>query len=98
MPRFIIPLMVVLGCPFVCLAEFDKKSREIERLVKQLGDDSFKAREEAGRKLVRDYGESALDALGKAARSDDAEVARRAAELIRTIEKALTSEVRQFKG
>src|SRR5262245_21440584 len=98
MPRLIIPLVVVLGCPLGGRAEFDKKAREIERLVKQLGDDSFKVREEAGRKLVREYGESALEALDQAARSDDAEVARRAGELIRAIEKSLAAEVRQLRG
>ena len=78
-------------------APLDVKAREIDRLINQLSSDSFKVREEASRKL-KDYGDSALDALAKATGSGDPEVARRARELIGTIEKVMKWEVRQFTG
>lgn len=94
MYRFLLVPLAFLALPAWALAAGDLKAREIERLIKQLGDDSFKVREEAGRKLVKDYGESALDALAKAAQGhDDPEVARRAAATIRAIEATTKWEV-----
>ncbi len=55
-------------------------------LVAQLGSDSYAAREAAARVLDA-VGAPALDALRQAARSHDPEVSRRAAVLIRAIEK-----------
>ncbi len=60
-------------------------STQIDRLIKQLGSEQFAEREAASRELAA-YGESALPALRRAAAgSGDAEVRRRARELVRTI-------------
>jgi hypothetical protein len=58
---------------------------EVERLIQQLGSEQFADREAASRALDA-IGEPALDALRKAGRSSDAEVRRRADELLRRIE------------
>src|SRR5262249_19469852 len=78
-------------------APLDNKAREIERLVKQLSDDSYKVREAATRKL-KEFDDSALEALDKAALSSDPEVTRRIKDVIAAIEKNMKWEVRQFKG
>jgi hypothetical protein len=57
---------------------------EIDKLIEQLGSDQFKAREEAGRKLLA-LGEAALPALEKARRAGDVEVRRRADRLAAAI-------------
>jgi hypothetical protein len=56
----------------------------IDSLINQLGSEQFAEREAADRELTR-YGERALPALRKAARSPDAEVRRRVKELLRAI-------------
>jgi hypothetical protein len=66
---------------------------EIDRFVRQLGSDSF-AKRQAASKGLEAIGESALEALRKAAKGGDAEVRRRATELVRTIEDRRTSEGR----
>src|SRR5260370_3867591 len=70
---------------------------EIERLVKQLGDDDFDTRETATKRL-KEIGEPALDALRKAATNDDAEVRRRAQEALAFIKKKFLAEQRSFTG
>lgn len=55
--------------------------KQIARWVERLGDNDFKAREEASKKLWQ-AGAAAEPALEKAAKSDDREVARRARELL----------------
>src|SRR5689334_24669956 len=94
MRTLLILLLAVAAAP---AAELDKKAREIDRYVKQLGDPEFKVREEADRQL-RALGEPALDALAKAARSADAEVAKRAGAIVAAIEKTMKWEARQFAG
>jgi uncharacterized protein (TIGR03067 family) len=57
----------------------------VAHLIKQLGDDAFMTREAASKELDG-IGESALDALRKAARSsDDPEIRRRADKILRAI-------------
>jgi hypothetical protein len=56
------------------------KDPEIDRLIKQLGSDSFEEREAASRKL-EEIGELALPALHKEVGSQDAEIRRRALKL-----------------
>src|SRR3954463_381448 len=90
-------LILLLAVTAVPAAELDKKAREIDRYVKQLGDPEFKVRAEADRQL-RAIGEPALDAVAKAAKCDDAEVAKRAIEIVAAIEKTMKWEVRQFAG
>jgi hypothetical protein len=61
------------------------KAQEIERLVKQLGSEKFQEREAAGRRLVQ-IGEAALPALRRAGVSGDAEVRRRASQLVKVLQ------------
>jgi HEAT repeat protein len=68
------------------LAEKSPDLRRIDPLVRQLGDDDFDVREEASRRLGG-LGAVALPALRLAIKSSDAEIARRAAGCIETIEK-----------
>lgn len=58
---------------------------EIDRLIRQLGSDRFTERQKAS-KALEAVGEPALEALRKAAKDSDAEVRRRANELVHTIE------------
>jgi hypothetical protein len=58
---------------------------ETNRLVRQLGSSSF-AKREAATKALRALGEKALPALKQAATSPDAEVRRRATQLLRPLE------------
>jgi hypothetical protein len=68
--------------------QFDPKREatkaEIEKLIADLGADDFEVREAASTKLGL-IGEAALPYLGKAEKSDDPEVRRRAAELSRSL-------------
>jgi tetratricopeptide (TPR) repeat protein len=57
---------------------------EIKKLIEQLGSPKFSEREEASQQLQK-IGQPTLDALRKAAESKDAEVRRRAKELVRII-------------
>jgi WD40 repeat protein len=70
---------------------------EMARLVKQLGDDDFARREAASKRLI-EIGELALDALRNAAESDDAEVRRRAGEIVAGIENRLYGEQLRLTG
>jgi hypothetical protein len=71
---------------------------EVARLIRQLGSDSFAEREAASRRLAA-VGEPALGPLREAgARSDDAEVRRRANRLVKRIQGRLFGEVRRFTG
>lgn len=62
----------------------EKASKEIDRLIRQLGDDDFDVREAASKELEK-IGEPALAALQKARGSDDLEVRRRASRLVERI-------------
>ncbi len=57
---------------------------KIQKLVKQLGDDDFQKREDAMEELVK-IGDAAVEALKKAAKSEDPEVAWRAKEALNRI-------------
>jgi hypothetical protein len=57
----------------------------VAKLVKQLGSDDFQDRE-AATKALADIGLPALDALRKAAKDEDAEIAHRAGRLVESIE------------
>jgi len=72
------------ACAFCCAAADSpaKPTKEqIAQWVRQLGDDDFSTREAASKKLY-EAGQAAESALQEATRSDDAEVARRAAEIM----------------
>jgi uncharacterized protein (TIGR03067 family) len=62
----------------------DAQRDRIAALIRQLGDQEFAKREAASRELDA-IGEPALDALRKASRDDDAEVRRRAADILAAI-------------
>jgi hypothetical protein len=80
--------VLLLAVAAVPSAEGDKKrAEEIDKLIKQLGSESFDAREEATKKLSKM--DDALPALRKAAKSDDAEVSRRASDLADEISRRL---------
>jgi hypothetical protein len=77
------------AAPPVARAEVAPDSRDIERLIKQLGSDEFEEREAATRALEK-VGKPALKALGEAATGNpDAEVRTRAAALIVAIRDSL---------
>jgi WD40 repeat protein len=86
LPRWIACLLFVLPFAPVVVAAPDDK--EIARLVEQLGDEQFDKREEASKRLA-EIGEPALDALHKSQSSNDAEVRRRAKDLVPVIENML---------
>jgi HEAT repeat protein len=68
------------GEPSAAVAE------RVERLIRQLGSESFEAREQADKELIA-IGPPALAALGQALKSADAEIARRARICIPRIER-----------
>ncbi len=93
--RLLVPALVAgLGLAALAVrptAADDKLARgEIAKLVEQLGSGNFDEREKASAALDK-IGEPALDALRQAAKSDDAEVRRRAEELVKKIEKRAES-------
>jgi hypothetical protein len=65
-------------------------SGKVGELIKKLGSDSFDERE-AATKALDAIGEPALEALKKAAKSDDAETQKRAEELVKNISKRVES-------
>jgi WD40 repeat protein len=75
-------LVLVLVLPLVAVGV--EPEAEIARLIKQLGDDDVNKREAATKGLVA-IGEGALDALRKAATSDDPEVRLRAEQIAAAI-------------
>src|SRR5438309_2064580 len=80
--------LLVLALSFVAVVAAAPDDAEIARLVKQLGDDEFMKREDATTRL-KEIGEPALDALQQAKTSNDAEVRRRAAEIVAVLENKL---------
>src|SRR5262245_49087560 len=91
-------LLLLFLLPLLGLSAADAPDREeIVRLIKQLGSDDFDHREEASRKLEQ-AGEEALAPLQQAAKSSDAEVRRRAVQLVEIIENKLYGIIRVFAG
>ena len=75
-----------------------KSPAEIDRLIKQLGNDDFDQREAAS-KALEAMGEPALNALLRAAtKSNDAEVRRRANDVVKALTANLYRESRCFTG
>jgi len=80
--RILLPSAVILAIALLPAAEPARPTKEdIARWVQQLGDNDFNAREEASRKLW-EAGTTSEAALREAVKSDDAEVSRRATELL----------------
>ncbi len=76
------------GSTFPAFAQeesFEKLQPRIEKLIKQMGAESFSAREQAQMELKR-IGPVAFDALRRAQNHDDIEIARRAQYLVRLIQ------------
>jgi hypothetical protein len=88
-------LLVTAGALLVALAAFAgqpaPKPGEIAKLVEQLGADEFADREAATRRLEA-LGSAAIEQLRLGMRSENAEAARRAQELLRKAERRLASE------
>jgi hypothetical protein len=78
--------MLALTLPGVSSAQTPGDAEQVSRLIGQLGSPRFTEREEAGRALDG-LGPVALEALRRAADDRDPEIARRAAGVIRKIEK-----------
>jgi hypothetical protein len=78
---------ILLGsCASRCAADASTVAeKDISRLIGQLGSERFQERENATQELSR-LGKSALPGLKKASNSPDAEVRRRAGQLIRQME------------
>jgi WD40 repeat protein len=89
LPRWFACLVFVLS--FIPVVAADPDDAEIARLVKQLGDDDFDKREAATARLI-EIGDPALEALRKAVTSKDAEVHRRAEDVVTVLETKLYGE------
>src|SRR5947209_6850965 len=95
--RFLLAASLVLAAALLSVRGADPSPDEVAALVRQLGSDSFEEREAAGR-LLSAAGKAGLPALRRARDGDDAEVRRRAAELVRDIEKRVYGERRVLTG
>jgi hypothetical protein len=94
MPVLTLTVILVASRPFSSLADEiavaekavpAKSDKEIERLIDQLGSKRFRDREQASQELWK-FGKSTMPKLKEAATSPDAEVRRRALELVERIE------------
>src|SRR5262249_26245961 len=91
-------MLLTLTVPALSQSPTKAEPSEIERLIKQLGSDNF-AEREAASKALEAIGEPALEALKKAAtESVDAEVRRRAKQMVQSVEAKLYRELRCFYG
>ncbi|MCS6975499.1 MAG: HEAT repeat domain-containing protein [Gemmatales bacterium] len=86
-------MLVAIGCwiPWTIAISATPDTGEIEKLIKQLGDEKF-ARREAACKALEQIGAPALDPLRRACGDDDPEVQRRAKDLVRAIERRMERE------
>src|SRR2546421_569619 len=82
-------LTLVLSSPRQTATAGDDKSDRVQQLIKQLGSPKFAVRDRA-KKELESMGNSALEALRKAAKSEDMETSRRAGELVKKLEDKLT--------
>ncbi len=87
---FFLALTITISLLFSSRSFADHDAEEIERLVKQLGSDSFRERE-AAMESIRRFGKTALPALRKAQSSSDPEIRRRAKLLLDQIEVTVQS-------
>src|SRR5436190_6970276 len=86
--KLLFPCLVIAICTTIVRAD-----DQIPTLIKQLGDDSAKIREEASRKLLQ-LGKQALPALEQAMQSKDPEVAARGRAISKQIEEDLHPKAR----
>jgi hypothetical protein len=89
---FVVPLVagLALMIPPSTLASEAPNKEKIDKLIEQLGSASFAEREKASKELAA-IGAPALEALRKAAKSDDAEIRKRAEEILPKIERQAES-------
>ncbi|HEY7158134.1 MAG TPA: HEAT repeat domain-containing protein [Gemmataceae bacterium] len=93
--RYLLPALL-LGVGLTLMASLPSPAGEsvdkekIAKLIDQLGSGAFAERQKATKELAA-IGAPALEALRKAAQSEDAEVRKRANELVRKIEKEVVS-------
>src|SRR5437870_8967477 len=92
-PRWI--ALVLLALPFVPAVADDPDDKEIARLVKQLGSSDYHTREKATKRLA-EISQALLDALDKAAASDDAEVRGRADNIRAVLASNLSGELQRI--
>jgi hypothetical protein len=88
--RYLLAALIVAGLALVISlpspADEAPSKEKIDKLIEQMGSGTFSEREKATKELAA-IGPPALEALRKAAKSDDAEVRKRAKELIPKIER-----------
>jgi HEAT repeat protein len=72
-------------------------TEKIQKLIRQLGDDQYKVRDEAGKQLI-EIGRPAVPALREAMKSDDVEVKHRAGRLVETIRTSMPYLLESLKG
>lgn len=86
-------MVVLLGCgaPWAIAFSASPDTQEIDKLIKQLGDEKF-LRREAACKALEEIGAPALDPLRRACDDPDPEVQRRAKDLVRLIERRMERE------
>jgi Tol biopolymer transport system component len=96
--KALVPFLIGLIVTVPIHAAADEKAPDIEKLIRQLGDEDFDVREETTAKLAK-LGEAVLPALKTAAKeSHDVEVKRRAAELVARIEKENRADQLTIRG
>ncbi len=86
-------MVVLLGCgaPWAIALSASPDTQEIDKLIRQLGDEKF-LRREAACKALEEIGAPALDPLRRACDDPDPEVQRRAKDLVRLIERRMARE------
>lgn len=83
--RYLLAVLIVAGMVLPSLAEEAPSKEVIDKLIEQMGSGIFTERESATQRLAV-IGEPALEALHKAIKSGDAEIRKRAEEIIPQIE------------
>ncbi len=91
--RWVLAILGCLAATRVAHAQAPANPERIDALVRKLGNASFVQREQAGKEL-EEIGPAALEPLRRAAKTSDAETARRLAELVaRFEEQILTKQI-----
>jgi hypothetical protein len=72
-------------------------AEKVQKLIRQLGNDQYKVREEAGKQLV-EIGRPAVPALREAMKGDDVEVKHRAGRILDTIRTSMPYLLESLKG
>ena len=98
--RWLLPCVVVAACLMPVGVRGDQprpSAAQIDRLIRQLGNEVFSEREEASRQLKK-IGPAAMPALRTAIKGKDAEVSRRAADIAVAIENTLEQLVIDYRA